>query len=278
MSDQTVILVWRKWADQRWLHANEEQLQAKTHGKLVVVVHPEKKRLQLEICCHSAKQARGLTREFGGKIEKFPRDWLKRYTREQKTKPIGIGRRLVILRSNEKREANSFPYSLIIPASTAFGTGDHATTAMSLRLLEEISRKLKPGWSLVDLGTGTGILALAAKCFGAQRVTAIDNDSRAISTAKENARINRIDGISFRIADVRRLKPPRTVDIITANLFSELLIEILPKLKAARWLILSGVLRTQERELRRAFRSHKIEIAEARRRGKWVALVAQKPS
>src|SRR5207244_8103824 len=63
------------------------------------------------------------------------------------------------------------PPLLVIPASAAFGTGGHATTAMSLRLLERLTRKWEKGWSLADLGTGSGILALAAKRFGAGRVT-----------------------------------------------------------------------------------------------------------
>ena len=165
------------------------------------------------------------------------------------------------------------PSYLVVPAGMAFGTGNHATTAMSLRLLEEVSRKLKPGWSIVDLGTGSGILALAAKRFGAGRVIGIDNDSHAIAAARENARMNRIDNINFKIGDVRRRKFPGRIDIVTANLFSELLIEILPKLKAARRLILSGILRSQERDVLRALRANKIDIVEVRRRGKWIAIL-----
>src|SRR4029434_10951576 len=70
---------------------------------------------------------------------------------------------------------------LIIPASTAFGSGEHVTTGTSLRLLELLTLWWKRGWSLEDLGTGTGILALAAKRFGAGRIVGIDNDPSAIS-------------------------------------------------------------------------------------------------
>ena len=89
----------------------------------------------------------------------------------------------------------------------AFGTGEHATTGMSLRLLEQLTRRWNPGWSLTDLGTGSGILALAAKCFGAGRVIGIDNDPAAISMAKSNARLNKIRGATFQLADVRKWKP-----------------------------------------------------------------------
>ena len=171
---------------------------------------------------------------------------------------------------------------MLIPAGAAFGTGEHATTAMSLRLLERCTRFWgaqaaslrcpEAEWSLLDLGTGTGILALAAKKLGAGRVIAIDHDPIAISTARANARRNKIENIDFRAVDLRRWKFPRKIEIITANLFSELLIEILPKLKRAQRLILSGILREQEAELVGALKRNGIVIVETRRRGKWIAL------
>ena len=96
----------------------------------------------------------------------------------------------------------------------------------------------------------------------------------AITTAKQNARRNKIDNVQFRLVDVRRWNPPRDVDIVTANLFSELLVEILPKLRRISCLILSGILRDQEVELTRALKRNKVEILEVRRRGKWVAILA----
>jgi len=120
---------------------------------------------------------------------------------------------------------------------------------------------------------GSGILALAAARFGAKRVIAIDDDPVAIATARENARRNKLENIDFRVADVRRWPFPPKIEIITANLFSELLIEILPKLKRAQWLILSGILRDQEAQLVRALKRNGIVILEMRRRGNWIAMV-----
>ena len=282
------MYLWRKLATPRWLDANEAALRVKANEQLVVIEQPDRKNLQVEVPCKSVTQARPFVRQFGGRIEKLPRDWLQRFSREQNSKPIKIGKRLVIsnvggtlvsrLRARQRKSGHKGPSHIVIPAGAAFGTGDHATTAMSLRLLEEVSRKLKPGWSLVDLGTGSGILALAAKRFGAQRVIAIDNDAQAIATARENTHMNSIDHVYFRIGDVRRWRSAHKIDIVTANLFSELLIEILPKLKRSLKhngrMILSGVLRTQERELRRALRSQKVDIMKVRRRGKWVAMLA----
>ena len=109
---------------------------------------------------------------------------------------------------------------------------------------------------------------MAAARFGAKRIIAIDHDPTAIATAKENARLNKIEQVDFRVADVRQWKFPARIDIITANLFSELLIEILPKLKGAEWLILSGVLREQEGNLVQALRRNRITVVETRWRGK----------
>jgi len=167
------------------------------------------------------------------------------------------------------------PPLLVIPASLAFGTGEHATTAMSLRFLEELSRGWKRGWSLVDLGTGSGILALAAKRFGAGRVTAIDVDPTAISIAESNARLNQIHGVTFRLSDVRKWRSTHETNVITANLHSELLIEILSKLKRGGRLILSGILHRDEAEFLHALSRNNLEIIKIKRRGKWIAILAR---
>jgi ribosomal protein L11 methyltransferase len=250
------MYLWRRSASKPWLRDNESPLRALAGDQLAIIERPNRKQLQIEAASTSRPQLQTIAQQFGGRIEKLPSDWLSRSLR-QKTKPIKVG---------SKR--------LIIPAGAAFGTGEHATTAMSLRLLEKVSRQLNHGWSLVDLGTGSGILALAAKLLSAKAVIGIDNDPVAISTAKRNARLNRIRGVQFRIADVRHWRPPGKLDLVTANLYSELLIEILPRFRRARWLILSGLLRTQKPAVRRALTRNKIDIVEVRRRGKWVAILA----
>ena len=269
------MYLWRRLSAPRWLSANEELLRSRVRERLAVIERPDRKRALLEVACQSRKQARDLVKEFDGRIERLPRDWSERLGKE-KCKPLRIGKRLAIMRAKEKRKAGSlFPYRLVLPAGAAFGTGEHATTAMSLILLEQVTRKWQPGWSMVDLGTGSGILPLAAQCFGAKHVMAVDVDPIAIATAKQNARLNKIDNVDFQVANVRRWNFPRNIDIVTANLFSELLIEVLSKLKRNRWLILSGVLRGQEKELVRALQRNQIDIVQVRRRGKWIAILAR---
>ena len=295
---------WSKQADLRWLTAHENVLQARARGRLVIISRPGRKRLKLEVTCTSRNLAQKLIDEFGGRVEKWPRDWLKRFENLHKSKPLKIGARLLISTtapSRAKRESlfithhrssgsswsarlraprngrreGCQPLRLVIPASAAFGTGEHATTAMSLRLLERLSRKWEKGWSLADLGTGSGILALAAKRFSAGRVIGIDIDPKAISIADANARLNKIDKANFQLGDVRRWKPERRWDVIAANLYGDLLIEILQKLKRSNWLIVSGVLRSQEDVLLRVLRRNNMEIASLKRRGKWIAILAR---
>lgn len=249
------MYLWRRGATAKWWNGNEEGLRAISGNHLAIIQRANRKRLQLEVASKSRAQLHRLRKRFGGRVKQLPRDWLKRSLR-RKTKPIKIGKK-----------------RLVIPAGAAFGTGEHATTAMCLAKLKRIVRA---GDVVVDLGTGSGILAMAARLLGARRIIAIDNDPIAIRVAKENARLNGIDQVTFRLADVRNWKFQRTIDIIVANLFSELLIEILPKLSAARSLILSGFLRNQERDVRCALTRHKIDIVAVRRRGKWVAILARR--
>ena len=131
---------------------------------------------------------------------------------------------------------------------------------------------------MLDAGTGSGILALAGRHFGAGKVIAVENNPLALATAKQNARLNRIRGVEFIEGDVTHALSGK-FDIITANLYSALLIGLLPCLRKALAadgkLILSGVMRAQERELVRALKTNKLELIELRRRGKWIALLAR---
>jgi ribosomal protein L11 methyltransferase len=296
------VYLWRRTAEIRWLKAREGLLQAHAHGQLVIVRRPERKRLELEIVCRSRSDSSVLLKEFGGQIQVLPRNWLELFARGD-AKRIKVGKRLMVVRSMNELQRCSVrcpqlsshhrvrpgalraappaahtikPALLVIPASLAFGTGEHATTGMSLRFLEQLTRRWNPGWSLVDLGTGSGILALAAKRLGAGLVIGVDNDPAAISMAKSNARLNKIRGATFQLGDVHRWNTAQKTDVITANLYSDLLIEILPKLRGGGWLILSGILRSQKHEFVRALQRNHLDIVDMKRRGKWMAFLARR--
>lgn len=132
---------------------------------------------------------------------------------------------------------------VVIEPGLAFGTGDHPTTAGCLRYLD---RTVWPGCEALDLGTGSGVLAIAAALLGAARVTAVDLDPVACRAAADNLLLNPAarGRVAVRCLDARAL-PPRPVDVVVANLATDLLVELAPHLlrhlRPGGWLIASGI-------------------------------------
>ena len=120
--------------------------------------------------------------------------------------------------------------------------------------------------------------ALAARKLGARTVLGIDNDPGAVTNARHNARLNHVTQARFIVADVLRFKPSARFEVVTANLFSELLIAALPVFRRALrpqgLLIASGILREQTDAVLNALDRAGFELGKKRRRGKWVALQA----
>ena len=143
---------------------------------------------------------------------------------------------------------------LIIDPGQAFGTGDHITTSTVLELLREwakgqddLARK-----RLLDLGTGSGILSIAAVFFGLKDIVAVDNEVKAIETAKENFRLNGVEGmIDLRLGSIDRAG--RDYDFIAANIFRDVLIEIMPQaaqaLNPGGLMAASGMMEGQEADV-----------------------------
>jgi ribosomal protein L11 methyltransferase len=264
--------LWRKQASVAWSQTNETELLRHFTERVAIIEQPERKRCTVEICCAQRREAERLSKQFGGRIEE-----ISQLPSVARSKSLKIGPRLIV---TDRQSGRAFfgRRHLVIPAEAAFGTGDHATTAMSLRLMERITRTWTPGWSLLDAGTGTGILALAGRLFGARNVTAIDNDPVAITIAKRNAIRNRIRHIRFRVGDAMSLRSRTKFHIVAANLYSEVLIAALPAfvriLRPGGLLILSGILREQELPIVRILRRTKMVPIEIRRRGKWIALLS----
>jgi ribosomal protein L11 methyltransferase len=245
-------------------------------GALAIAERPGSERALVEIFCRTKKRATDVILEFGGSVEKLRPDWLQHFAKQGRTKPLRIGSRLAVLSAAARQ--NLAARTLIIPAEAAFGTGHHATTAMCLRLLERLTRRFAPGWSMLDAGTGSGILAIAGDHFGAKRVLAIDDDPLACATATRNARANGAHNVEITRGDILKQKLTGKYDLITANLFSEILIRALPiwtrHLAADGHLIISGILRSQEKAVVATLRANGCLPQEIRRRGKWIALLA----
>ncbi len=148
---------------------------------------------------------------------------------------------------------------IVIQPSMGFGTGHHATTRLCLAALQRLDFK---GLSVIDVGTGSGVLAIAASLLGANRVVGIDDDADAITSAQENLDLNATAQVALSVADLRSaaLTP---VDVVVANLTGGLLIAAARTLQglAARdgRLILSGLMRAEERDVLAAFPNWNVE-------------------
>jgi len=155
----------------------------------------------------------------------------------------------------------------------AFGTGLHATTALVARALAARTGGLA-GKTMLDVGTGSGILALVGLALGAARARAIDVDPDVIAVATENARRNGLEG-RIEVDSAPLAAVVGSYDVVTANIEARVLIPMAPDLEArvaqGGLLVLSGILVSQQDEVRAAFSA--LELLEAPADGEWVALV-----
>jgi len=265
------MFAWRKLTSARWEDAWMERLQCVGPTRLAVVRLPGRKALRIEAHGLSRKEAETLHKQFGGQIREIK---TQPPSEPPARKPLSIRGRLWIVDS--AKTVRKEP-ALIIPAAMAFGTGDHATTASCLRLLCDVAQAQKGPWDFLDLGTGSGILAIAARKLGARRVEGADYDPHAVRTAKGNVVLNAAGPLPVRKLDVLQWKPARKWDVVGANLFSQVLIQAAPAIAAAvrpgGALILSGILRIQEKETVSAFRKLGFQFRQTVRKGKWVTLL-----
>ena len=193
---------------------------------------------------------------------------------------LRIGQRLLITSDHRivSTKDRSIP-RLKIRAGPAFGSGEHATTHLCLRYLTHfLLRHPTSNPMVLDLGCGSGILALGSAKFGAQSI-GWDLDPTAIQEAQRNAKINRLTSrVLFHIKDALRAPLPKA-DLIVANLYDSLLIHLLPRLekhrKAGSTLILSGILQGQENTILRTSRKLGWKLQRQGRIGRWYCLQFQ---
>lgn len=228
----------------------------------------------------SETEAKALQNAYGGKVSEAT--WLTKKNPPQRA-PIRVRSRFSVVSTEAEKNAlqKQDKPALWIPAGLAFGTGEHATTAMCLRHLADISKELPhQDWEFLDLGTGSAILAMAARLLGATKVVGTDFDPLALKTARENVLNNQLKNIQLIRSDVLKWSPDRTWEVVAANLFSGVLIEAAPVIAKAvakgGHLLLSGVLREQEEEVLDSFRSQKLTVERVSRRGKWISAHARK--
>jgi ribosomal protein L11 methyltransferase len=162
---------------------------------------------------------------------------------------------------------------IVIVPSTGFGTGHHASTRLCLTLLQEIAVRDR---TVLDIGTGSGVLAIAAARLGARTVVALDNDPDAIEAVRENVRLNGVGAsLTLRCADFRTTAPAQA-DIILANLTGDLLRRSAASLVACANrpgdLVLSGVLAEEQSVVVAAFEAAGARLQTSRSEDEWVGL------
>lgn len=187
-----------------------------------------------------------------------------------------VGRRIVIQPSWEEYVPQEEEVVIALDPAMAFGTGQHATTQLCLEWLEEL---LLPGMQVVDVGTGSGILAIAAAKLGAASVWAGDNDPVAVLTAERNVIRNGVQ----RLVTVVRAEgcdeaPP--CDLLVSNISTEVVLQLLPDfarlLRRGGWLVVSGIIVERASAVRTALSRAPWQQVQQRERGEWCAFAAQR--
>jgi ribosomal protein L11 methyltransferase len=201
-------------------------------------------------------------------------DWAHAW--KQYFKPQHIGNNIVIKPSWEEYAAKPTDIVIDIDPGMAFGTGLHATTRLCLC---ELERYVTPGMHIADVGTGSGILAIAAAHLGAVKVEATDNDPLAVKIALENINLN---GVGERVSAIESEVPPAgTFDIVVANILADVILGMRDLLKGAikpgGLLIASGIINERADDVRKGLVEVGFVLQETTNEGDWVAIRAQVP-
>lgn len=190
-------------------------------------------------------------------------------------KPTRVTDRITIKPSWEKYDKKD-PSELIvnIDPGMAFGTGTHETTTLCIKLLEKYSDRK----SVLDVGTGSGILSIAAKKLGVESVTAVDIDPLCVDIAKENLKLNGIKDVSVFQGDLTKGLDLK-VDLVVANLMADLVIFLSASVKShlneQGIFISSGILIEKEQQVINELKKNKFEIVEILEQGEWCAIAAK---
>jgi ribosomal protein L11 methyltransferase len=239
-------------------------------GEVIVVGYFEKK-------AQAARADKRLKKEFKeARTALEPvatRDWSVEWRSQIRSVTVG---RLWVGPPWERETAPRDKVCLFIEPKMAFGTGDHPTTALCLAAVDEFMKD-NQGASVLDVGTGTGVLAFAAKKLGAMRVVGTDNDPVAIELAKECATENGLTDLDLSVRTLDKVEG--TFDLVLANILANTLVQLAPRLaaKTKHRLVLAGVLVPQADEVRTAFEKQGLQAIGAVAQGEWIRLDFERP-
>lgn len=209
-----------------------------------------------------------------------PENWLHRVAESLPPRRIG---NLTIYGAHAAGQVPFFHPRLQIEAATAFGTGEHPSTQMCLSLLQNVLRAQRPR-RVLDIGCGSGILALAAARLAHRRVWAVDCDGESVRLTQHNARINGLAanirayrGQGYAVRQVRRHRP---YDLVFANIFARPLMALAADLRAhlasGGYAILAGLLTSQAPAVLAAHKMQRLHLVQHLRQDEWSALLLRK--
>jgi ribosomal protein L11 methyltransferase len=198
---------------------------------------------------------------------------------QQFFKPFEIVPDLVIKPSWEDYQPSPGQHILELDPGMAFGTGQHASTQMALALIKKSLQEVEPERAL-DVGTGTGILAMAAALFGVGQIIAIDNDPVAVAVAQENIENNKLTG-QIKASTTPVAQITGTYNLVCANIVHDVLVEMAPVLTRLTTLgghmVLAGILSgEQEDNIITVYKKQGCCLLDRRYQEEWVALQLQR--
>ena len=268
-SDFSLNGMYGELVDDSILHAD------KTKAKISIFV-PEEKNLSEYIAFIDAKLASlsiAFEKEIEGMEEENWADSWKKYF-----KPIKLGR-VTIVPAWESYDAEDGEVIIKIDPGMAFGTGTHETTRLVMKIMQDA---VKGGERVLDVGCGSGILAITAAKLGARSCNAYDIDPVAVKVARENAEIAGCDnitvGTSDLLAGVERISGG--YDLCVANIVADIIIRMLPDvhtyLNPSAPIILSGIVAERENDIKNAAARHGYCVVRVERENDWVAMMIKR--
>lgn len=228
-----------------------------------------------------ALPAAGFTRAAAGAVHTAQiqdEDWSTNW--RQYYRPVQVTRWLTVVPAwSEDLPDDDRVQVIRMDPGEAFGTGTHPTTQLSLQLLEIL---LRPGDDVIDVGTGAGILSIAAKLFGAGDVLATDVDDQALKVARRNIKLNPgASDIRLQPADLLT-NVQGTADVIVANILTEVLLPLIPQLPAHLrphgTVILAGIYRDKIETITKALTAAGMAVTLTLTNTEWYAVAAQRES
>lgn len=190
--------------------------------------------------------------------------------------PFTVGQKLAVVPSWEKYDNTENRTILTIDPGAAFGTGTHATTSLCLNMLEKY---VKPSDSILDIGSGSGILAIASVLLGGEKALGVDIDAQSVKTATENAQINSIgDKAIFLQGDLAE-KVTGKYNIVCANIVADVIIRLLENvgdyMTEDAILLVSGIIDERENDVLKAVEKRGFTIKERQYKDNWCAFALQ---